>query len=282
MVESRSQVKAQPPLARYSLAELELFPRLTREGYRERHGEQAPAWDKTRRIQRWFDTAALEGEGDPRERMVSYEVFDAAKGEFRTMRMTAWEAGTPNLPGVVSYPKYVVAPTRAVLRSVIDGTETPLNPNYLCELEEARQVARELGVDEGGVRQSDFGGPWRHVWNGETRRLWTVEWKGMRLQASVLLMMRHQQGVGAPGHWDVSGAEPVWIAEVQGDTGERDPRPEMPIPVRRPLANERLEQGLGGLWTVVRTDLSPPSHEELLARVDRRLARLMEHFDLAA
>lgn len=283
MIESRPEPAAPPEQERYGVAELQLFPRLTRASYLERFGEQAPAWNRSRRIQRWFDTSVLdEAGGDPRDRIVSYEVFDPATGRFEQMQMTAAEACVPNLPGTVSYAKYQVAPTRAVLKNVVDGSESPLNAAYLCELEEARQVAKELGAREWDVRQSEFGGPWRFVWNGETRRLWTVDWKGQRLQASMLLAQRHGHGVGAPGHWDLTGAEPVWIPEVPGDTGERDPRPEVPIPMRRLLPNERLEQGLGGVWVVVREDLAPPSTEELLRRIDRRTARLAEHFRLAA
>jgi hypothetical protein len=283
MVESRPEVPAQPAEARYPVTALQLFPRLTRSEYFERFGEQAPAWDRSRRIQRWFDTSVLEeGGGDPRDRIVSYEVFDGRTGRFERLQMTAAEASMPNLPGSLVYPKYRVAPTRAVLRSTLDGSESPLNPAYLCEEAEALAVARELGVGPEGVRQSEFGGPWRFSWNGESRRLWTVEWKGERLQASMLVAQRNGAGVGAPGRWETGGAEPVWAPEVITETGEQDPRPEAPIPVRRLLPGERVEQTFGGIWVVVREDLEPPSNEERLERIDRRTALLAEHFRLAA
>ena len=271
MVESKPKAPAQPAEARYPVTELQLFPRLTRAEYLERFGEQAPAWDRSRRIQRWFDTSVLEeGGGDPRDRIVSYEVFDPQTGLFKRLQMTAAEASVPNLPGALVYPKYQVAPTRAVLRSTLDGSESPLNPAYLCEEAEALAVARELSVNPEGVRQSEFGGPWRFVWNGETRRLWTVEWKGERLQASMLVAQRNGAGVGAPGRWEMGGAEPVWVPEVITETGEQDPRPEAPIPVRGLLPGEEVVQQFGGLWIVQRVATTASESRE------RRILDLLE------
>lgn len=283
MIVCEPKVPAAPEKASYPVTELQLFARLTRASYYERYGRQAPAWDKNRRIKRWFDTSVLEGlDGDPAETMVTYEVFDAAAGRMRKLQIPALEASTPNLPGQFSYPKFKVAPTMAVMRSVVDGSEAPLNPSYLCERSEAVQIARELGVEEIAVRETEFGGPWRVAWNGESRRLWTVSWRGERLQAAALLAQRHAAGIGAPGHWELSGAEPVWIPEVQGETGEMDPRPEMPIPVRRLQKNEKLQQGFGGIWSVVRDDLRPPTVEELLQRIDQRTAKLAEYLKVEA
>jgi hypothetical protein len=281
MIVSEPKVPAAPERASYPVTELQLFARLTRASYYEKYGRQAPAWDKNRRIKRWFDTSVLEGlDTDPAEVMVSYEVFDAGAGRVRKMQISALEASTPNLPGQFAYPKFTVAPTMAVMRSSYDGSEAPLNPSYLCERSEAVQMARELGVEESAVRETEFGGPWRVVWNGESRRLWTVAWRGERLQASALLAQKHAAGIGAPGHWETNGAEPVWIAEVAGETGEMDPRPEMLIPVRRLGKNEKLQQGFGGIWTVVREDLRPLTVEEMLQRIDHRTAKLAEHLQV--
>lgn len=282
MIVSEPKAPTPPERASYPVTELQLFPRLTRAAYAEMYGEQAPAWDPKRRIQRWFDTSPLDGlDGDPRERMVSYEVFDPAAGRFRRLEMTVAEASTPNLPGAVSYPKYRVAPTLAVMRSTVDGSEAPLNPSYLCERSEALAMARDIGAGDDAVRETEFAGPWRVVWQGESRRLWTLAWRGGRLQASALLAQRHAQGIGAPGRWDLTGAEPVWISAAGGETGEMDPRPEVPVPVRRLLPQERLQQGLGGIWTVVREDLRPPTVEEMLQRIDRRTAEIAERLKAA-
>lgn len=281
MLYSESKPPAAPERASYPVTELQLFSRLTRASYYEKYGRQAPAWDKNRRIKRWFDTSVLEGlEADPAEARVSYRVFDSSTGRIQEIQMTALEASTPNLPGQYAYPKFMVAPTLAVMRSVVDGSEAPLNPSYLCERTEAVQIARELGVEEIAVRETEFGGPWRVAWNGESRRLWTVSWRGERLQASALLAQKHSAGIGAPGRWETGGAEPVWIPEVAVETGEMDPRPEVPIPIRELLPFEELQQVFGGIWTVVRNDLRPRTMDEMLQRIDQRTAKMAEHLGL--
>lgn len=281
---SKPKTPAQPPLAVYGVDQLQLFPRLTRASYQEMYGEQAPAWERERRIKRWFDTSVLDHEnGAPQTRIVAYDVFDPALGAITRLEMTAEEASKPNLPGAVVYPKHSVAPTPAVIRSLVTGEEWPLNPALLCEHFEAAALAGELGLPASAVGETTFGGPhYRYRWNGETRRLWVVHWRNEKLQAAALLARRNEFGVGAPGRWELSGAEPVWLPEAPGDTGEHDPRPEMPIPVRRLLPGEKFRQAFGGVWMVVRTDLTPPTQDELLGRIDRGVSRLLDHFGLAA
>ena len=249
------------------ITELYLFPRLTRAEYLKAHGTQAPPWDKTRRIQRWFDPSANPDADALAVRQ--YGVFDPAVGRFRTMQVLEREAATPNLPGSFDYPKHRVFPTRAVLRSTFDGSEHPLNPAYLCEEAEALALAAELGLPLSAVRPTQFGGPWQFVWNGESRRLWVIEWKGGTHQASSLLSGKYRAGVGAPGRWDLSGAEPVWVSEVPTDTGEMDPRPEVEMPMRPLRADEKLRQVLGGGWVVVGADAL--TDRELLEKIAEKL-----------
>lgn len=284
MAISNPKVPAQPQLAVYGVDQLQLFPRLTRASYLELHGEQAPAWSRERRIKRWFDTSVLEGlAGAASAKTVVYDVFDPATGTIVPLEMTADEASKPNLPGVFSYPKHQVAPTQAVVRNTVTGEEWPLNPALICEHFEAEALARELGLPAGSVGETVFGGPYfRYRWNGETRRLWVVNWRDVSLQAALLIAQRNAHGVGAPGQWDLSGTEPVWKPEAPGDTGEQDPRPEIPFPVRRLLPGEKFRQAFGGVWMVVRSDLTPPSQDELLHRIDSGVSRLLRHFDLAA
>lgn len=284
MVISKPRTPPQPQLAVYGADQLQLFPRLTRASYMELHGGQAPAWSRERRIKRWFDTSVLEGlEGDPARKTVRYDVFDPVAGTLVPLEISAEEASRPNLPGALSYPKHQVAPTRAVVRSAVTGEEWPLNPALLCEHFEAAALARELGLTPGSVGETVFGGAFfSYRWNGETRRPWVIHWGDAPLQAALLIAERNRHGVGAPGHWDKTGREPVWIPEAQGDTGERDPRPEIPVPVRRLLPGENFRQAFGGVWMVVRTDLTPPPQDELLGRIDRGVARLLGHFNLAA
>lgn len=234
-----------------SVGELNLFPRLTRALYRERFGQEPPQWNKERRIQRWFDP-------DPPPDG-TYTYFDAATGTFKAMTVPLEEARTPNLPGAYSYPKWSPAPTPAVTMNLLTRETWPINPHLLCEFEEAIALAAELGIGQSFVRENRFGGAYfGHVWNGETRRLWVIDvprgGETVSLQAALLLGKRHTAGVGAPGRWDQSGAEPVWVPEVPGDSGENDPRPEVPIPCRGLRPDEKLrkvETPFGVHWYIV-------------------------------
>lgn len=234
-----------------SVNDLQLFPRLTRAKYREQYGQEPPKWQTERRIQRWFDpNPPADG---------AYIYFNPATGYFEPMAVPPAEAKTPNLPGAYSYPKWSPAPTAAVLQNMLTRETFPVNPRMLSEFEEAAGLAAELGLGQSHVRENRFGGPFfGYVWNGETRRLWVIDFprgsETIALQVGLQLEKRHANGVGAPGHWDKSGAEPVWIPEAGGDVGEYDPRPEIPIPCR-PLGPgeklRRIETPFGVNWYVV-------------------------------
>lgn len=272
MIASKPVVPTTPAEATYPVEKLNLFPRLTRATYRELYSVEPPAWDKTRKIKRWFDTSVLEGfTGDIDNEVVAYDVFEPSSTTgTRRLVLTVREASTPNLPGAVSYPKYVVAPTPAVVITPITGERTPVNPEYLSLREEAELLARELGVGPAAIRETTLTG-FTTAWNGEQRRSWVIEFRGDMHQASMLLRRKYEFGVGAPGRWNLSGQQPVWVPEQQ-DTGERELRPEVPIPMRRLTEVEQLTQNPFSGWVVKRKDLAPPSQDELLQRIDRRIA----------
>lgn len=233
------------------ISELNLFPRLTRATYREQYGHEPPPWDKERRIQRWFNP------NPPASGLYTY--FDSATGSFKTMTVPPSEAKAPNLPGAYSYPKWAPAPTPAVLQNVVTRETWPVNPRLLAEFEEAVALAAELGLERSNVRENRFGGSFfGYVWNGETRRLWVIEYPRadvtVSLQVGLLIELRNANGVGAPGRWEQSGAEPVWIPGVPGDAGENDPRPEVPVPCRGLRPDEKLrkvETPFGTNWYIV-------------------------------
>lgn len=259
-------VPQQPAEPQYGVAALYLFPRLTRAIFRETTGQQAPPWDKTRRIKRWYDTSVLDGfSGDAKHEVVSYQIFDSSAGKIRRLALTVEEASTPNLPGQYDYPKFIVAPTPAVLVNPVDGSITPLNPVHLCEYSDAVALARALGASPHNLRENRIG--FFHVrWNGETRRAWVLDLDGTSHQVGLLLAMRHAHGVNAPGRWEVGRGQPVWVPDVQGDTGEFDPRPEIPFPVRDLHPGEVIEQAFGGVWVVKRSTPVLDTHQ-LLAEI---------------
>ncbi len=85
--------------------------------------------------------------------------------------------------------------------------------------------------------------------------------RGQSVNVGALLLTRNAQGVGAPGHWDVSSPQPVWVPDPPAPTGEDDTRPPRAMPVRDLLPNEQLYTGMMGILGVVRTDLQQTANE---------------------
>lgn len=252
MIQNNPITPEQPKEARYPLSALQLFARLTRALYLQLFGAQAPPWDKARPIKRWFDTSVLIDSQDPDNDIVTYEGWDERAKKIKRIAMTVREAATPNLPGLVSYPKYTAASTAAVL--VGPSGSTPIPADFLCTRADADAICKAIDGAKVTEAATFVAGPFRYEWNGETRRQYVIEWRGQLLDAGALLKQQYANGVGAPGRWDLAGTTPVWISDAQ-DNGEQDPRPEVLIPMRKLLANERIDSTPFGS-VVVRVDLS--------------------------
>jgi len=238
----------------YPIDRLYLFDRQDRLSWEKNFGEQAPPWDKRCRKKCWADTSVLAGVDDPDASYVEYDYFDLSSRSFKKMKLTVREASRPNLPGRYVYPEYIIEPTPAVMMNP-DGGEQPLNPRILCYKAEAEQVARELGAAAVVESKAFRSGPFVIHWNGEQRRMWLVRLGANYLSAAALVQAKAKNGVGAPGKWQVlESGQPVWIAEPQ-ETGEHDPRPEVPIPCRRLAENEALYLGHPMKVVVYRTDM---------------------------
>lgn len=276
MIASKPVVPEPPATEIYPVSKLELFPRHTRATYQESFGSQAPAWDPARRIKRWFDTSVLEGfTGDPAHEVAVYDVLDpAAPGGTRRMVLTLAEAAAPNLPGKVVYPKHVVRPTEAVLLAT--GIEQSVAPESLSEYAEAVALASELGLDLNAVSESVLSGEFTIRWGKETRRHWVIEYRGSQVVAAALLRQKYQNGVGAPGHWDLTPNTPWWVP-ANPPAGETDLRPEVAMPVRKLLPDEKLVQGFGGQWMVQRGSKKAPGEADLLERIASRVEAIAKY-----
>jgi len=250
---SQPVIPAQPNSEFYSVQELALFQAFNRETYRAMFGVEAPAYDPSRRRKSWFDSSVDLSHPD---NVALYRIVrQEANGSpaMRQMVMPAQEAATVNLPGVVHYPPYVVAPTRATRGGSI------LNALYLSLESDARALMQELG---GENLQEEALPSFPAVYPGdEPRRLWYFLFRGQPVNAGALLESRNAQGVGAPGHWDVSTPQPVWIADPPGPSGDDDPRPPREMPVRDLLPNEKLYTGFMGIVGVARTDFQKSEDE---------------------
>jgi hypothetical protein len=268
--ESKPVVPALPTIGVYSPQDIQLFKRFNRESYQSTYAEQAPPWDKSRNIKRWFDTEALDrclAEGsNPSLDIVQYWVFDQYANPnaqypsptcgLRKLRLTVADAASINLPGLVAYRKWVPDPTPAQV--VCSFGVAAYDVNQICSYDDALLVAKSLGVGRELVRESTWVMALCNIqWNGETRRAWTIDWNRDPRQASFLLASMYSSGIAAPGKWDLSGAEPRWISDVQ-EAGEQDPRPEVPIPCRQLVDVERWSQVTPFTTVIYRTDIPNP------------------------
>ncbi len=242
----------------YGPASLQLFARHNRETFLATFGQQAPKWDKSRPIKRWFDTTLEPGT------KVTYSVFNDAKKGFQQLPMTAEEAALINLPGTVAYPKHVVAPTAA--RIVSASGAFPMNATLLSTQDEANNLAVVIMGSDGRVAESDAfaAGNFSIDWGTETRRAWVIFSASnptVRYSVAGLLKQQFANGVGSPGTWIfpfTAQVPPVWAPEAPGDAGEQDPRPEVPIPVRSLLPNEAVKPNFLGTVYIYRTDKDNP------------------------
>lgn len=262
MITSTPKVKPQPDQMSYGLDVLEVFTRFTRATYNTAFGEQPLTWDKTRQIKRWFDTsvAALDPDAtyiDPLTgRLPFYFVPDGKGGAVKkNITLTNREAMTVNLPGLYVYPKYDI-PASGAYVPIWDETGTKvLTKQYLRKEDLSnRKDATDLiaEITAAGIAmdpdptETTFGGIFAFRYDeGETRRIWTIQRAGMPGSLNTvgrLLMAKNERGVGAPGHWDIAKdtGNVMWVSDLPMDTGEQDPRPEVAIPNRDLMTNERF------------------------------------------
>jgi hypothetical protein len=247
---------AQPDLLAYGIQDLALFKNYTRDSYLGAFGVQAPAWDPARLKKSWFDSTV--STSDPSNVAVYKIVGRDASGNnyaIKQMVIPAQEAATVNLPGAITYPPYVVAPT-GVTRAGVG-----INPNYLSLQADAQALMTLFGatqiMDE-GTGSAIFPVVYPP---DEPRRMWNVIFKGQPLNAGLLLLQQNANGEGAPGNWDWSSSDPVWIAAPPAPTGLNDTRQARDMPVRDLLANEKFQIGLMGV-SIVRVDLQQQADQQ--------------------
>lgn len=254
---------AQPNQAVYSTDLLQTFQAFTRASYLAAFGVQAPSFDATRPAQYWFDSTAAPL---PANQMMSYlqiQLTPSADGstppaQLVSLTIPAGQAATPNIPGLVSYPAYVIAPTTAASGGSL------VNPSVLSNYSDALALAAALGLPASSV----ISGP-ALTWNGETRGDWMIVLPGNPnpYYAGTLLVDQYANGIGSPGAWSTrnagtANAQAVWTPVPAGPDGITTgiPTEITPVPVRALLANEKfVPAGIGAGVMVARIDLASPS-----------------------
>jgi len=238
----------QPDEASYSTNALALFQTYTRASYFAAFGVQAAPWNPALLSKFWFDSTV---DVSSPSNLAVYTVADPALPTFDQLSIPAIEAANVNLPGMFVYPPYVIAPTDAT-----KGGDQ-VNPEWLSLLADATALMTLFGgsdlVDAGDTLLDPLVYP-----ADELRRMWQFTLGGVPLNAGTLLATQNAGGVGAPGQWNLSSSNPVWVPAPAAPTGLDDTRPPRPMPLRALLPNEELVAvplGLGGAM-VVRTDLA--------------------------
>lgn len=279
--------RPQPDASSYPLTELNLFDRLTRATYKEKYGEQAPVWNKDRRIQRWFDSSAASLPPDE-PYIIEYYAQVGGVTMRRRAAITNAEASTPNLPGQFDYPKYVPAASGAYTE-ILDSLGKPTGerqymPNddlshFLDAVVIAQELASVPGVDSVSEPfETILAGPYAYRFDAtEKRRFWNLKINGDNtVSVGRLLKLKYSSGVGAPGHWICSNNYVQWVSDIPTDVGERDLRPEVPIPQRTLRANERIIEGSPFSGPLVeRTDKSETIAKDDAAAMPGRVAEIL-------
>jgi len=250
---SQPVVPTQPNTEFYSVQDLVLFKAYSRDSYRAAFGVEAPAYDPGRVLKSWFDSTV---DGSDPSNLAVYRILaedQSGNGLLRQMVLPAQEAATVNLPGAIRYPAYVVAPTLATRGGSV------LNPLYLSLESDAETLMAALSGSN--LQHEDLPSFPATFPTDELRRQWYFLVQGQPVNAGALLLMRNAHGVGAPGRWDVSSPQPVWVPDSPGPTGEDDTRAPRPMPIRDLLPNEQLFRGMMGILGVVRTDLQKAADE---------------------
>jgi hypothetical protein len=243
---SQPVIPAEPDQLAYGVQALALFASHTRDSYLAAFGAQAPAWDPSRVTKTWFDTTV--DLTNPANVALYKTIGLNASGKWDLVQMVlpSVEAALVNLPGSVSYPPYVIAPTQTTSGGAL------IDAAYLSLESDAQALMVEL---DGSGLMAETGNPVFPILYpaNEPRRIWDFTVNGVTCNAGTLLAAENTNGIGAPGNWQPSANGPVWVPEP-GPTGLNDMRPARPMPVRDLLPNEELQIGLMGV-SVVRTDL---------------------------
>lgn len=253
--------KNQPDVEYYGFGELALFKEYTRDSWQKEKGTQAPPWDPSRPIKRWIgddQTGVNEGWAAHHDGDVGYSYWDPVKQVFMDADMPEDQWETINLPGVYNFPKYEVDPTPAVV--VGPAGSNKLNPTWLSTEEQARFMMAELKKVMGatiGLKEAKISDPvFRTEWQGETRRQWVLVVNGIEHTVGLLLVEKFRNGVGAPGQWRTLGNGGITWVTLTPNTGDRDPRPEVAVPVRDLYENEQLDRNsMTGTLRIHRTDM---------------------------
>lgn len=248
------QNPAQPDQAIYGFSALQTVPVFTRASYLAAFGVQAPDFDAAKPPKYWFDSS-VDTSNAANVAIYDQVQLSGLSAEIVQMQLPAAEAACVNIPGLLTYPPYVIVPTDATISG------QPINPDVLSSYQDAVNLAASWGLGSSAVFDGDPTiGPFLVNYPAdETRRQWMILFKGVAENVGICLAAMYAQGIGHPGSWDLDGADPAWIPVPDPpdgiSSGVPQPGTDVPIPVRPLLPNEQIIATLGGAM-IARTDMS--------------------------
>lgn len=266
-------IPVQPNEQQYGVDKLYTCPRFTRALYKEKFGEEAPPYSPARQIKRWFFTDKTSAGPDPE--LCTVQVYDPTTRTIRNIGLLIDEYTSVNLPGATSYPKYTNPSTSlAVIVDPNGNTNIKLSGSSIVDPELVKSIVAEINSQLNATHNVTFVAeekdvneynPYKIVYGLESRRQMTINnsSNGRKFDAAAVLLDRFEKGVGSPGKWALGpDGGPQFTPDVPID-GEQDLRPEVPMPCRSLLPNERFAAvTFGGMGGVVEkfdpTPVQPP------------------------
>jgi hypothetical protein len=244
----------QPDQPIYGFIALQTVPTFTRPSYLNAFGVQPLDFDATKPPKFWFDSTV---DLSSPENIAVYQTvqLDGITASIVQLQMPATQAASVNIPGLITYPPYVIQPTTATLGG------QPFNADVLSDLQDAINMAASFGLGSSTVFDGDptFGPFLVDYPAAEPRRQWMILFKGAAVSVGILLSSMNAKGIGSPGAWDLTGSQPVWVPVPPPPDGITSGVPlsatTVPIPVRPLLPNEEIVSTLGGAM-IARTDMS--------------------------
>lgn len=240
----------QPTAPNYGTNVLAVLPNYTRASYQAAFGKQAPAFDMNLPAKTWFDSTQ---DCSSPTKTVTYNKLNLA-GNIATesaFTIPACQASKVNLPGSVTYPPYVVAPSQVTQNPGGQG----VNPNYLSTSDQAAAVVAEIGDSTIRVSQQAMAFYTYNFPANEPRRFFVLN---ALCNVGIMELQRNANGIGYPGHWVAGNGCWDWVNDPAAPDGSASTLAPTPQPVRALYANESFTSTLMGAQ-ITRSDVANPN-----------------------
>jgi len=253
----------QPSDPTYNTSVLTLLPEYTRASFEAAFGVQPLPYDVTRPQKTWFDSTKKCD-----NTTVTYQKFDSSNGgSIVPFTQPSCDAATVNLKGLPHYDAFVnpVTKSNVNVQCVFKGcVASPLGAGLQSTLTEAQAMLAEIGDPTLKIVNnvpSPAGTSFVYTLINPSSDV-SVYYIGS-MNVGQYWPARQSQGIAYPGKWvKVSSGLYAFTPAPTANDGSQDIRPNVPVPVRALLPNEKFATvAVGGLGftnlVIQRTDLAP-------------------------